>query len=107
MLITELRRVEVGVKLIRNNPKIADSNEAIMSYLEKVQNRQFLQLLLLLLRQLNESRAKKDFELMHRLRSLLIDLNFQQIDYLTRQPNDAHLLLSKSLEFADTSAIFT
>ncbi|KAL4453134.1 hypothetical protein ABPG74_015365 [Tetrahymena malaccensis] len=101
-----LERMEKNIQTIRNNPKIADSNDAIMSYLEKVQNRHFLSCLLLLIEQLNISREKEDYEFMFRLRSLIVDLNFPQIQHLARY-EDGKILLAKNIDIDDDSADFT
>lgn len=96
----QLAQLEINLQKIRNNPKIADSNEAIMSYLEKAQNRRFLSVILLLMRQVNSSRDKKDFEFMLRLRSLLIALNFPQVSQLAR--HDDRIVAADTVKLMDT-----
>ena len=61
---------------VHKNKNIIDSNEAIICYLDKLENRLFLTIIYILIAHLNKSREREDYQLLHRLRSMLINLNF-------------------------------
>ena len=80
---------------VQDYKNIIDSNEAIICYLDKLENRLFLTIIYILLAHLNKSREKEDYQLLHRLRSMLINLNFTQIRSLARFP-DGRIGVSKT-----------
>lgn len=75
-------KLSENTQWIFSNKEYVNTNEAIISYLDMVETRIFLVSLLILLEQLNKSRKKGDIEFIHRIRTILVSLNFPDVEHL-------------------------
>ncbi|KRX01591.1 hypothetical protein PPERSA_01494 [Pseudocohnilembus persalinus] len=103
-LIENLKQNVQWIK--KNQNKFIQTDEAIVAYLDKVETRLFLTILHVLLEQMNISRQKQDNEFLHKMRYMLINLNFQQIKCLARSDTDKNIVLQKTVELDDVIEYF-